>query len=211
MGFDIDEAVDIYNWKKKQSISLRIATENDLEEIFNLIQIVGKETECKNNELFAYSKNINTYLQMLRTGICAVAVEDGKIIASLLTRPEDNRDGIFDLTGISKTFMSDTIEFVTSQVLEEYRGNKLEQQLINFVLTELNKSKHYKYAVCAVCPDNKASLKSVENSGFKICAKANLYGGKTRYVLMKELGTINENAQIIDLENKSVFWNNDGT
>ena len=43
MGFDIDEAVDIYNWKKKQSISLRIATENDLEEIFNLIQIVGKE------------------------------------------------------------------------------------------------------------------------------------------------------------------------
>jgi len=200
MGFDIDEVVDIYNWEKKQGISLRIATENDLEEIFNLIQIVGKEMECKNNELFAYSKNINTYLQMLRMGICAVAVENGKIIASLLTRPEDNRDGIFELTGLPKIFMSDTIEFVTSQVLEKYRGNKLEQQLINFVLTELNKSKHYKYAICTVCPDNKASLKSVKNSGFKICTKANLYDDKTRYVLMKKLGMINQNCTKSDLK-----------
>ena len=33
MSFDIDEAVDIYNWEKSQRISLRIATESDLEEI----------------------------------------------------------------------------------------------------------------------------------------------------------------------------------
>ncbi len=181
--YNIDEAVDI---------CLRMATENDLDEIFNLIQVVGKEMDCKNNELFAYSKNSDTYLHMLKTGSCAVAIKDDKIIASLLTRPEDNRDGVFDLSGISKTFMPNTIEFVTSQVLKEYRGNKLEQRLINFVLTELNKSKHYKYAICTVCPDNKASLKSVENNNFKICNKANLYGGKTRYILIKELDTTNE-------------------
>ena len=169
--YNIDEAVDI---------CLRMATENDLDEIFNLIQVVGKEMDCKNNELFAYSKNSDTYLHMLKTGSCAVAIKDDKIIASLLTRPEDNRDGVFDLSGI------------TSQVLKEYRGNKLEQRLINFVLTELNKSKHYKYAICTVCPDNKASLKSVENNNFKICNKANIYGGKTRYVLIKELDTTSE-------------------
>lgn len=187
MSFDIDEAVDIYNWEKSQRISLRIATERDLEEIFTLIQMVGKEMERKNNELFAYSKNADTYLQMLKTGICAVAVKDKKIVASLLTRPEDNRNGEFDLTGISKRCISDTIEFTTCQVSENYRGNKLEQRLINFVLAELNKSKRYKYAICTVHPDNKASLKSVENCGFHACTKTKLYGGKTRYVLMKEL------------------------
>lgn len=168
MGFDIDEAIDEQNWKKESSVSLRFTSENDLDEIFNLIQTVGKEMECKDNELFAYSKNPATYLQMLKTGVCAVAVRNNRIIASLLTRPEDNRDGVFDLTGISKEFMPNTIEFVTCQVLEEYRGNKLEQKLIDFVLTTLNKLACYKYAICTISPDNAASLKSVENNGRKL-------------------------------------------
>lgn len=173
--------------KNKQNIMLRSATENDLEEIYNLIQSVGREMERENNELFAYSKNVNTYLHMIKTGVCAVATENGKIIASLLTRPEDNKDGVFTLSDIPEKFMPNTIEFVTSQVAKEYRGNKLEQQLINFVLSELDKSEFYKYALCTVCPDNKPSLKSVENSGFTIHAKGKLYGEKTRYVLVKRL------------------------
>lgn len=222
MGFDIDEAIDDQNWKKELSVSLRFTSENDLDEIFNLIQTVGKEMECKDNELFAYSKNPATYLQMLKTGVCAVAVRNNRIIASLLTRPEDNRDGVFDLTGISKEFMPNTIEFVTCQVLEEYRGNKLEQKLIDFVLTTLNKLACYKYAICTISPDNAASLKSVENNGFRVCNTAKLYGGKMRYVLMKELGmnideptkkfeNISGNALIKDLQNKYVFWDIDGT
>ncbi len=43
MGFDIDEAIDEQNWKKESSVSLRFTSENDLDEIFNLIQTVGKE------------------------------------------------------------------------------------------------------------------------------------------------------------------------
>lgn len=222
MEFDIDEAIDDQNWKKESSVSLRFTSENDLDEIFNLIQTVGKEMECKDNELFAYSKNPATYLQMLKTGICAVAVRNNRIIASLLTRPEDNRDGVFDLTGISEEFMPNTIEFVTCQVLEEYRGNKLEQKLIDFVLTTLNKLACYKYAICTISPDNAASLKSVENNGFRVCNTAKLYGGKMRYVLMNELGmnideptkkfeNISGNALIKDLQNKYVFWDIDGT
>lgn len=46
MGFDIDEAIDDQNWKKESSVNLRFTSENDLDEIFNLIQIVGKEMEC---------------------------------------------------------------------------------------------------------------------------------------------------------------------
>ena len=178
--------VDIMN-QEKQEMILRIANEDDLDEIFTIIQTVGKEIESKNHELFAYSKNKDTYLHMLRTGICAVAVEGDKIIASLLTRPEDNKEGILNLTGIPRMTISETIEFATCEVLEKYRGNKLEQKLIDFVLAELNKSEQYKYAICTVSPDNKASLKSVKNSGFAIYTKAKLYGGKTRYVLMKQI------------------------
>lgn len=70
MGFDIDEAIDDQNWKKELSVSLRFTSENDLDEIFNLIQTVGKEMECKDNELFAYSKNPATYLQICLLQIC---------------------------------------------------------------------------------------------------------------------------------------------
>lgn len=75
MGFDIDEAIDEQNWKKESSVSLRFTSENDLDEIFNLIQTVGKEMECKDNELFAYSKNPATYLQMLKTGVAQYDID----------------------------------------------------------------------------------------------------------------------------------------
>lgn len=190
MGFDIDETTDITNWKSisafnvNEKINIRTATEDDLEEIFNLIQRVGKEMESKDDALFAYSKNRSTYLEMLRTGICAVAVNENVIVASLLTRPEDNKEGVFDLTGLPKHVLLETLEFATCQVLPSYRGNKLEQKLIDYVVRN---SKNYAYAVCTIHPENNASLKSVQNCGFEICTEAYLYGGKKRLVLKKNV------------------------
>lgn len=54
-----------------------------------LFRLSAKKWIVKINELFAYSKNSDTYLHMLKTGSCAVAIKDDKIIASLLTRPEE--------------------------------------------------------------------------------------------------------------------------
>ena len=178
--------ININNSNNDQYIELRKANENDLNQIFNLIQTVGQEMDSKDSKIFAYSKNPNTYLQMLKTGFCAVAVKNNKIIASLLTCPED-KDIIIKLANIPEQLASNTINFTTCQVLKDYRGNKLEQQLINFILYELNKLQNYKYAVCTVSPNNKASLKSVQNCGFQICNTAFLYGGKPRYILIKQL------------------------
>lgn len=63
-------------------------------------------------------------------------------------------------------------------------GNKLEQQLIDYVVKN---SRNYAYAICTVHPENYASLKSVQNCGFEICSEAYLHGGKKRLVLMKSL------------------------
>lgn len=189
MGFDIDESIDIVNLKNvsafnDKDIEIRIATETDLEEIFDLIQCVGKEMESKDDELFAYSKNRSTYLEMLRTGVCAVAVNENVIVASLLTHPEDNKEGIFDLSGLPKHLLPKTLDFATCQVLPSYRGNKLEQKLIDYVVKN---SKNYAYGVCTIHPENNASLKSVQNCGFEICTEAYLYGGKKRLVLKKNI------------------------
>lgn len=192
MGFDIDEAIDIENWKGvsafnvnvDEKVKIRIATEDDLEAIFNLIQSVGKEMEYQNDELFAYSKNRSTYLEMLNTGVCAVAVDENVIVASLLTCPADNKADIFNLTGIPKCLLPETLDFVTCQVLPNYRGNKLEQRLIDYIFKN---SKNYTYAVCTIHPENIASLKSVQNYGFEICNEAYLYGGKKRLVLKKNM------------------------
>jgi hypothetical protein len=61
MGFDIDEAIGEQNWKKESSVSLRFTSENDLDEIFNVIQIVGKEMECKNNELLVTEQSLRLW------------------------------------------------------------------------------------------------------------------------------------------------------
>lgn len=167
----------------KDPLIVKYATVDDLD---SLIQTVGKEMDKKNDDIFAYSKSKDPYLKMLQTGICAIAVSNNQIVASLLTRPEDNREGLLELAGLPPEAINETIEFVTCQVSQEYRGYRLEQQLINFVLKELE-STQYKYAICTVAPDNKPSLKSVQNLGFKICAKVNTHGGKLRYVLKKEL------------------------
>lgn len=48
------------------------------------------------------------------------------------------------------------------------RNNRIIAKLIDFVLTTLNKLACYKYAICTISPDNVASLKSVENNGFRL-------------------------------------------
>lgn len=169
-----------------ERLVINYATVDDLDAIFSLIQTVGKEMDKKNDDIFAYSKSKDPYLKMLQIGICAVAVSNDQIVASLLTRPEDNREGLLELAGLPPETINETIEFVTCQVLEQYRGYRLEQKLINFVLKKLE-STQYKYAICTVAPNNKPSLKSVQNLGFKICAEVNTHGNKLRYVLKKEL------------------------
>lgn len=71
-------------------------------------------------------------------------------------------------------------------VSENYRGNKL-QRIICEYLENIGKDAEIKYICSTVAPDNKYSLNTFIELGYKIVIEKLKYGGLRRYVLMKEI------------------------
>ena len=78
------------------------------------------------------------------------------------------------------------VSFDTAFVDPDYRGLGLQK----FLLTAREDVAHQlgaKYALVTVAPNNAFSLKNVMGHGFEIMARKQLYGGRDRYVLKKDL------------------------
>ena len=89
---------------------------------------------------------------------------------------------------IPKDELSSSIEMDNAGVLPKYRGNHLQEHLIlkaESIMKERDNS--IKYSYTTVHPDNLASLKSLENIGYKKYKEKLMYGGKIRYIMRKEL------------------------
>lgn len=71
-------------------------------------------------------------------------------------------------------------------VSENYRGNKL-QRILCTQLENIGKKSGMKYICATVAPDNKYSLNTFKELGYKIIVEKLKYGGLRRYVLMKEI------------------------
>lgn len=71
-------------------------------------------------------------------------------------------------------------------VLADYRGNKL-QRIICSYLEEIGKEAGMKWICATVEPNNKFSLNTFKELGYKIVVDKLKYGGLRRYVLSKEL------------------------
>ena len=87
-----------------------------------------------------------------------------------------------------KDELSSSIEMDNAGVLPKYRGNHLQEILIlkaESIMKERDNS--IKYSYTTVHPDNLASLKSLENIGYKKYKEKLMYGGKIRYIMRKEL------------------------
>ncbi len=68
----------------------------------------------------------------------------------------------------------------------KYQGKGLGSFLINKCI-ELALEKRWKYLVCTVHPNNKASLESLRKSGFELRKTKTMYGDKLRHIMSKEL------------------------
>ncbi len=72
-----------------------------------------------------------------------------------------------------------------------FRGNKLQQKMLEKAEEELEqrmkkKSQIVQYRLCSVHPENTFSLLNMQENGYKIKARTQLYGGLERYVLCKK-------------------------
>lgn len=75
-----------------------------------------------------------------------------------------------------------------SNVLHEYRGNKLQMTLAILIMQELNKLEaQYRYVCSTVAPLNIPSLKDKFLQGLEVAALKEKYNGMLRYVFVKDL------------------------
>ncbi|WP_210364053.1 GNAT family N-acetyltransferase [Bacillus sp. REN3] len=90
--------------------------------------------------------------------------------------------------GIEEDLLEKVIYQEISNVLPEYRGNKLQRTLAILIMQELEKEERdYRYACCTVAPFNIPSLKDKFDQGMEIAALKEKYGGMLRYVFVKDL------------------------
>lgn len=89
---------------------------------------------------------------------------------------------------IPKDDLSSSIEMDNAGVLPKYRGNHLQESLI-LKAESIMKERHasIKYSYATVHPNNLASFKTIEKTGYKKYKEKLMYGGKIRYIMRKEL------------------------
>ena len=160
---------------------------NDIEKVIEVCKIIYENLEYKD----WYSIDLMEYNKILKK------IEDNAIIVKALYN--DDLAGFLIVERhinpnhelakeIPKDELSSSIEMDNAGVLPKYRGNHLQESLIlkaESIMKERDNS--IKYSYTTVHPDNLASLKSLENIGYKKYKEKLMYGGKIRYIMRKEL------------------------
>lgn len=123
-------------------------------------------------------------------GMMAGAFADDRMIAfRALLVPSIDEEHLGRDIGLDEDELSKVIYQEVSNVLPEYRGNRLQQTLAILLMQELNKEEHsYQYVCSTVAPFNIPSLKDKFSQGQEIAALKEKYGGLLRYVFVKDLG-----------------------
>ncbi|MCM3571023.1 GNAT family N-acetyltransferase [Neobacillus mesonae] len=90
--------------------------------------------------------------------------------------------------GLQAAELSSVIYQEISNVLPEYRGNRLQKTLAKLIMEELGKeAHHFHFVCCTVAPFNIPSLKDKFSQGMQIAALKQKYGGQLRYTFVKDL------------------------
>lgn len=160
---------------------------NDIKEIIEAIKYLHDIIE--NKEWYAIGlANYDKILDKLNDeAIIVKALYNNELAGFLLVERHINPKHEL-AEEIPKDELSSSIEMDNAGVLPKYRGNHLQESLIlkaEYIIKERDSSIKYSYAT--VHPDNLASLKSLENSGYKKYREKLMYGGKIRYIMRKEL------------------------
>lgn len=129
-------------------------------------------------------------------GLMIGAFAAGELIAfrALLVPPLDEEHLGWDL-GLAERELPMVIYQEISSVLPKYRGNGLQKTLAKLIMEELGRQNHvYRYICCTVAPFNIPSLKDKFAQGMQIGALKEKYGGRLRYIFVKELVEGDEGA-----------------
>lgn len=171
----------------KPNILIELANLNDIDEIIDLKQKVYDEMD--NKEWYFIDSIDNKYLKNLlneEKGFVIKLTYNKKIIGFLIIILKLKEDSNIITYSNLKDKVKYCAELGNGAISSEYRGNKLLQKMI-LEAEKLIKNNNYKYILSTVHPDNKASLNSQLNLGYKILCRTKMYGDKDRDILIKEI------------------------
>jgi hypothetical protein len=127
-------------------------------------------------------------------GLMIGVFAEGKLIAfrALMIPPIDEEHLGLDI-GLKKEELKDVIYQEISNVHPDYRGNGLQKKMAALIMEQLKEmGRSFQYVCCTVMPFNLPSLKDKFSQGMIIRALKEKYGGRLRYVFVKEIGAQRE-------------------
>ena len=110
-------------------------------------------------------------------------VEERLIAFRALLVPAIDEEHLGRDIGLADEDLGKVIYQEVSNVLAEYRGNKLQRTLAILIMQELTKlESQFQYVCCTVAPINIPSLKDKFVQGMEVASLKEKYGGVLRYV-----------------------------
>lgn len=127
---------------------------------------------------------IDELKEEIKAGLMAVAEIDG-VVGAFRTMHIPTDDYLGPYAGIADAKDSGLIYSDITIVDPDYRGLSLQRKLGEWLFEEV--AAQYKMIMATVHPENTPSLKDKFHLGMHIIAMDRLYGGKLRFIFMKDL------------------------
>lgn len=164
------------------------AVASDARAIAEVIQTVYVSMENKD---WYVADNEEYTTRMLEEGLGQGYVAREKASGSiagilLITYPGDSKENLGHDIDFSKEQCLATVHMDSAAVLPAYRGNHLQQRLMQTAEEDLRRE-GYQYLMCTVHPDNRFSRGNVERLGYRLMKVKEKYGGYQRGIFLKEL------------------------
>lgn len=170
----------------KDKFFIRQAAPEDAEAIYNVMVQTVETLEDKT--LFVCDDLAYVKEQLEKSGFGVVACsEDGEIAGSFLFRyPDLAEDNLGRDVGVPDNRLAQVVHMESAVVLPEYRGNHLQERMLQFGEKLIDRTK-YRFLMVTVSPDNPASYLTFERNGYELMVTKEKYGGLLRRIYQKEL------------------------
>ncbi|KZE37518.1 benzoate transporter [Bhargavaea cecembensis] len=171
--------------KNGQPIHMHKLTPEQLPEILSLQEQVIQALEVKERLQPLTEDEFRFILE--GNGEMIGVYADGKMIAwRAMLVPDNDHEGLGRDVGVPEEEIGKVIYQEISAVSPEWRGFSL-QTIMGSVLMDRVDAERYRYVCSTVMPGNIPSLKDKFRHGLEVRALKEKYGGKLRYVFMKDL------------------------
>lgn len=140
---------------------------------------------------------IDELKEEIKAGLMAVAEIDG-VVGAFRTMHIPTDDYLGPYAGIDDAEAAGLIYSDITIVDPDYRGLSLQRKLGEWLFNEVEVN--YKRIMATVHPDNTPSLKDKFHLGMHIIAMDRLYGGKLRFIFMKDLTQKYDVLDVVEVE-----------